>query len=58
MVHDRRPNLAIRHGCVPGTSCASAADMTLAIDLHPSHTDDFVTATGGVRSNEQRAAHR
>ena len=27
--------------------------MTLAIDSYPSHTDDFVTATGGVRSDEQ-----
>ena len=30
--------------------------MTLAIDLRPHHTDDFVTATGGVRSHEEPAA--
>lgn len=29
--------------------------MTLAFDLHPSHTDDLVTATGGARSHEQPA---
>jgi hypothetical protein len=35
--------------------------MALAIELHPRHTEDLVTATGGVRSNEQpggRAARR